>query len=409
MEQTYFVLKEYFKNHDYPFDLIHDIIIFYNQICNIEMYFGLKILLKTQLGDIYYWTSQKRLKIQLPPIKKIVHHGNFTYVITQKGDLYAWGINDLGQLGLDNSSFIEDSPKKVLLNHVEDIIYGFNNALALTHNGDIYTWVISVNTVKIIPIPPTQFPLSNVQKIYCGDYIKFAITKTNELYTWEFDQPTKIMEGVKEVLHLSFIITLMDELYAVGCNKYGQLGLGHTEEVVKPQKVPILNVRKIVRQSYLTLAITLANEVYYWGYSDLSPVKLELPSIKDIVCGVDHITALTYDGQIYGWGNINYTRYTTPILLNLSDVREVISEYHHSFAITNKNELYAWGLNKDGQLGICDDEIVYTPHKVQIENVKEICCPFDYLTVIITWSGEVYYLGIWLGVKSNTPKKIFPF
>ena len=213
---------------------------------------------------------------------------------------------------------------------------------------------------------------------------------------------------------MSFAITLDDKLYAWGDNKYGQLGLGDYDQILIPQKVLVPNVKKIICKYPLTMAITLTNDVYYWGYNDKFPIKLELSNVKDISHGYNHNITLTYDNQIYGWGSNGSSqlglkecrRYRTPTLIELSNVREVICAFHHSFAITYTNELYAWGQNSKEQLGVGENKEVLIPCKVAIENVKQVYCPFDYLTIIITWSDEVYYCGIWQGYKSNIPERL---
>ena len=144
---------------------------------------------------------------------------------------------------------------------------------------------------------------------------------------------------------------------------------------------------------------------------------MKISNVKDIYRGLDHTIILTYDNQIYGLGSNEYgqlghneiRRYKDPFKIKLSNVREVVCSVHHSFAITYTDELFAWGRNNNIQLGLGKEYTIYAPRKVQIENVKQVYCPSNILTVIVTWSGEIYYSGLWRNVRSKVPKKIFPF
>ena len=59
-----------------------------------------------------------------------------------------------------------------------------------------------------------------------------------------------------------------DLIYVWGYNNYGQLGLGHTNDVYSPQKLS-LKCNSIVKMysnaGNQTFAVTTSNEIYAWG------------------------------------------------------------------------------------------------------------------------------------------------
>ncbi len=100
MNQTYLVLREYYRINYYPIEILHIIVRFYQDINNIEVYMNSSILLKTSSNHTYICSDQKLNKIELPIARKIIHRHNVTFTITESNQLYAQGSNYKGQLGL---------------------------------------------------------------------------------------------------------------------------------------------------------------------------------------------------------------------------------------------------------------------------------------------------------------------
>jgi len=88
MFHAYLLLKEYFKDNYYPFDLLNKIMVLFNELDNLEMHVGYNdALLKTRSNDIYHWSPTKLKEIKLPSIKKMFNHCGSMYVITRNNDL----------------------------------------------------------------------------------------------------------------------------------------------------------------------------------------------------------------------------------------------------------------------------------------------------------------------------------
>ncbi len=67
--------------------------------------------------------------------------------LTDSGDIYSWGSNYYGQLGLgtSGSGTNKDTPQKVTVNGVKftDIAVGVSHSLALTDTGVLYSWGVN--------------------------------------------------------------------------------------------------------------------------------------------------------------------------------------------------------------------------------------------------------------------------
>lgn len=112
----------------------------------------------TEDGELYTWgnardyalghgdrTNQKVPKrvetLAGTKVVKVACGRNFTVALDEKGDLYSWGSNDNGQLGLGITDRIKQTPQKIrVLTKVVQIEAGDFHILALTSDGKVYTW-----------------------------------------------------------------------------------------------------------------------------------------------------------------------------------------------------------------------------------------------------------------------------
>ena len=82
----------------------------------------------------------------LPPVRKLVGGGStssddgFACALTTSDEVYCWGNNDLGQVGVDSDQDSFDLPQKLNLSGVSDLVAGDYHACALLQSGDLYCW-----------------------------------------------------------------------------------------------------------------------------------------------------------------------------------------------------------------------------------------------------------------------------
>ena len=146
---------------------------------------------------------------------------------------------------------------------------------------------------------------------------------------------------------------LMDEVYVWGDNDEGQLGLGHNQSQNSPQKFAPMQMNR--REG---------------GTSERG--KLNLPNIKQIICGSYHTIALTNSNEIWVWGYNNCGQLglghnqdqNSPQKLNLPNIKKIICGVYHTIALTNLNEVWVWGCNNEGQLGLEHNQNQNLPQKL---------------------------------------------
>ena len=179
----------------------------------------------------------------------------------------------------------------------------------------------------------------------------------------------------------SLILSNNNEVYGIGSNEDGVLGLNDTK--IKSFK-PIL---------------------IHFGENDEYTKK-----IKQISCGSVHNLALSDDGKIFSWGaamggqlgheekyfmksSIGFKNYylSKPTIISvLSDKNIIINKIScgeaHSIALSNNGNVYSWGYGSNGQLGLgfCEESFdlgkglaksrKLLPEKINISGIKNIQC-----------------------------------
>jgi alpha-tubulin suppressor-like RCC1 family protein len=232
----------------------------------------------THSGEIYVWGSNdygqlglghernmhSPQKLDFSNVKKIICKGNRTMVITYSNEVsgrtevYVWGCNDWYQLGLEHKINM-NSPQKLNLPNIKKIICGYTHTIAIAFSNEIYGWGSnkfgelgyepSTNEEDEFIKSPQKIDLPNVKKISCGECYTMIITRSNKV-------PGRT------------------EVYGVGYNGYGELGLGYNKHINYPQKLDLSNVKKIICESYHTIALTYSNEVYIWGNNEYGRLGL---------------------------------------------------------------------------------------------------------------------------------------
>ena len=112
----------------------------------------------TSEGEIYTWGAGRdfalghgdRVNKHLPTrvealvgekIVKVACGKNFCVALSASGNVFTWGNNDLGQLGITKADRCKETPTKLTtLAEVVDISAGDLHVLALTRSGQVYSW-----------------------------------------------------------------------------------------------------------------------------------------------------------------------------------------------------------------------------------------------------------------------------
>ncbi|MFT4186901.1 MAG: hypothetical protein QM613_06730 [Micrococcaceae bacterium] len=301
----------------------------------------------------------------------------------KNGQLYAWGLNRYGQLGTTtNSGTTTANPTPILIDSGSTswtaIAAGYYHSLGIK-NGQLYAWGINNNgqlgtttnsgTSTANPTPILIDSGSTGWTAIAAGYYHSLGIKNGQLYTW-------------------------------GYNNYGQLGTTTNSGTSTANPTPIL----IDSGSTTWTAVTAGSshslgikngQLYTWGYNNYgqlgngtsnttansTPILINSGSTgwTAIAAGYYHSLGIK-NSQFYAWGNNSFgqlgtttnsgtsTANSTPILINSGSTSwtAVAAGSYHSLGIKNSN-LYTWGHNRYGQLGTTTNSGTTTANPTPIQ------------------------------------------
>ena len=227
---------------------------------------------------------------------------------------------------------------------VTRVLAGNNHLVALTTDGSVYTWGSGeqgqlgrrvLARRKADGLLPHKLGLRKIALIGIGADHSFAINNAGTVYSW-------------------------------GSNNYGQTGIQNNAG----------------EDSAIILGATMVKSLQHIG------------SITDIVGGNKHSLALTSDGHVYSWGQLD--GFATGIDLNALPNDGVIRDQRgnprilerpmripdlpsiaiaaggeHSLAISTSGTAFSWGFNTNHQTGHKDDDDIETPRALNRKSIRE--------------------------------------
>lgn len=187
-------------------------------------------------------------------------------LVTDQGECYTWGGNEMGQLGLPSVDKGTHKPEKVteLEVAVVRIACGYNQTLFLAEDKTVlacgYNELNQLGVeeeTEIVDLPiPVRGIDEPVSELYISNFL-CVLSEGRSMYIWGdtpnglFVRPEKInglAEIVSQVAIGEDLICIMDInnfLYSWGRNESGQLGLGNTEPQKDACSIEALNDREV--------------------------------------------------------------------------------------------------------------------------------------------------------------------
>ena len=215
--------------------------------------------------------------------------------------------------------------------------------------------------------------------------------------------------------HTSF--RLQDKTYTFGYNIYGQLGLGHNDDVNIPTKVSINNIVSVKCGSATTGFISSTGRVYMCGSNfsgelglgdiDTINVPTLIPNLYNVIdISLSEATSLflTSNGRVYSCGynfygqlglGDNVDRNVPTLIPYLNNIIEVSCGEGHTLFLKSNGTVYSVGRNRLGILGlgsISEPSIIIPTLIPNINNIIAISSSDNY-NALLTNSGEVYTFG----------------
>ncbi|HEY7012991.1 MAG TPA: hypothetical protein VH480_09560 [Streptosporangiaceae bacterium] len=203
---------------------------------------------------------------------EVIAAGQFSaYALGSNGVLYSWGRNDAGQLG-NNSTTTSTTPVRVALPSdvtPVKIAAGLSDAYVLASNGTVYAWgddqvgqlgntMVKYRSLTPVPVflPSGVTPAA----LASGRNSAYVLTKDGLLYAWGDNGEGQLGDGTRDNRFLPVRVSLppgvqpvqlaagaisayamgaTGKLYAWGNNVFGQLGNGTTQGVLVPTFIPL--------------------------------------------------------------------------------------------------------------------------------------------------------------------------
>jgi alpha-tubulin suppressor-like RCC1 family protein len=290
--------------------------------------------------------------------------------VKNDGTLWAWGRNDYGQLGLGDRTH-RSSPVQVgSLTNWKQVAGGGGNSpfsAAIKTDGTLWTWgynaYLGLGTITNYSSPVQVGALTNWKQVACGDNHAVAVKTDGTIWSW----------GAGD----------------------GQLGLGDTSGRSSPVQIGTLTNWSQVSAAYRnSFAVKTDGTIWSWGFNDRgqlglgdithrsSPVQIgSLTNWKQVVGNYGAGAAVKTNGTLWTWG-ANYTgqlgqsdaifpptvvRKSSPVQVGaLTNWSQVFSDgpVDYFAAVKTDGTLWTWGRNDRGELGLGD--ITHRSSPVQV-------------------------------------------
>jgi alpha-tubulin suppressor-like RCC1 family protein len=292
-----------------------------------------------------------------------------TCVLNTKGQVYCWGNNGYGQLGVNAGAPNPDQqtylPNLIegFAGRVKTITVGESTNCALLYDGTVQCWGFSrYGQTGIVqennPIPSTVTFTETVLKVTSGGQHICALLSSNRVACW-------------------------------GYNQFGQLGFEATSGTDTPNPTPTIiegltNVVDVQAGRYFNCALNNVGEIWCWGNNwggmlgnstgDTdqlgaypTPTRID-PALLGglpvaIRAGQNNSCALFYDNTVKCWGFNQYGQLgngtfnsdpnpnPTQVIGIAGTVAQLISFDAANCVLLTNGRVQCWGWNKFGQLG----------------------------------------------------------
>mmetsp|Transcript_53968 Transcript_53968/g.94678 ORF Transcript_53968/g.94678 Transcript_53968/m.94678 type:complete len:2213 (-) Transcript_53968:70-6708(-) len=369
-----------------------------------------------------------------------------TIALTDKGSIYGWGSGPAtGVLTPHHVSAQKRTPEKVRLNQglsdvdsskdrMVEIAAGAFHSIALKHNGEIYAWGKDQDGRLGLDTPEKRNGNMSIwypqvlQRMIMSDkgpeYFDFKVTLTKVISSRDEDSEAQgqlALEDAKKSTEAediarqkaeeeleaarqeitcggmsSSILVGRNEVWIWGSNEYGQLGLGHEQDGKYPEQVFV--------DKKLKVAV--------------------------LACGLEHCIMVMEAGSSEGMENVwtwgrncrgQLGRHTSEaerggcrlvpqLVPDVRDAVEAAAGEDHSAVILASGELYTWGSAECGKLGVegqCSTGSMSTlPTRVKMDcKLKKVSCGAEH-TAAISTKGDLYTFGAgWFGRLGHGTKR----
>ena len=301
----------------------------------------------------------------LPKINLVSCGWNFTVCVDHEGFIWSFGENRYGQLGTGNTTNFNVPQKLLNIPPVLSTACGAHHTLIITNDSNL--WSCGRNDKGQLCYEytddrsiPQKTSFSNISKTSAGCFHSLFQNNKREIFSCGYNKagqcglghynnpqitPSLICNAPPNIVHFvcgsdhSLFLDSEGNVFSVGYNKYGQLGLGHNTKQNVLNKIP------------------------------------NIPPIKIISCVGASCYLIDFEGNLWTFGSNKHgklghgdtTHINTPKITNYSkDIQQISygSCAVHFIGKNSQNQIFATGSNDFGQLGTGDTQSLSIPKEI---------------------------------------------
>mmetsp|Transcript_16816 Transcript_16816/g.55825 ORF Transcript_16816/g.55825 Transcript_16816/m.55825 type:complete len:1970 (-) Transcript_16816:70-5979(-) len=306
-----------------------------------------------------------------------------TLFLSADGVVLSCGSNVYGQLGMGDHMLSRSTPAIIQsLNNIVGIAAGYYHSLALNDTGKIFSWgsgswgKLGIGSDANAESPRFVASLQNskVVHIACGAHHTAAITTVGDVWTWgkglrgqlghksvkeEFSPrlnaslrkcgAQKIRCGDDHTL----VILRSGQLYSMGANTHGQLGLGDATDRIIPTLVTGFANEKVIdidAKGCRSIALTNTGKVFAFG-NETEPHLNRIPRFvaglpkSDLIIAVARTAhfdfAISDTGQLFRWRPFSSEEESSRMLESFHAIKGVVRMFcgHNHMAVICSPEM----------------------------------------------------------------------
>jgi alpha-tubulin suppressor-like RCC1 family protein len=190
------------------------------------------------------------------------------FFLTENGEVYCYGVNSTGQLGLGNvknysvPTLIASDNRGNRFDNIKKISCNGNHTLFLKNDGNVYSCGVNssgqlgLGVVSNIFTPTLISFVNNIKDISTGSTDSYFLTNTGDVYMCglreresgfkgetQLSVPVKLnmknITAISKNYYHEMFLTKYGDVYCTGRNDSGELGLGNLDAIYYPIHVPI--------------------------------------------------------------------------------------------------------------------------------------------------------------------------
>jgi len=308
-------------------------------------------------------------------IKQIACGGNHILLLSLYKDVFVFGSNTFGQLGLNHFETVYEPTLLTSIPNCLDINCGYAYSAVITEDNDLYTWGAGENgrlgygdnEDKKVPVKINKD--FKVKRVECGSVHTCLLDNDNKIYSFghktynghneEIFSP-KIIKTLKNTSFLdisvgiggyhTLALTLLGHVYSWGHNRVGQLGFKNSltsdyDSDSDHEENREYYFKKPVFLKSISNIVIIKVEAG-WGHS-----ALLTSDYKILICGRNYRGQLSMNPSDCPKNDREHPFNPQFNYVNIPPVKRISLGGEHSAALTFNNELYLWGDDHKGQLG----------------------------------------------------------